>query len=137
MNPQIGRMGAEDPSSASPVAPQARLVRSRSGAMVGALAVSTLATGLAQIAVPLELRQLHASPAQTGVALSMFGLGFLLFEWVWGALADRVGYRIPLIGSQLLYAVALVFLARAGSVTTIAIAYLFASASLVGVGPTG
>jgi len=105
--------------------------------MVGALAVSTLATGLTQIAVPLELRQLHASPAQTGVALSMFGLGFLLFEWVWGALADRVGYRIPLIGSQLLYAVALVFLARAGSVTTIAIAYLFASASLVGVGPTG
>src|SRR5947209_19062814 len=52
-----------------------RLFRSRSGALVGALAVSTLATGVVQIAVPLELRQLHASPAQIGVALSMFGFG--------------------------------------------------------------
>lgn len=67
----------------------------------------------------------------------MFGLGMFLFEWVWGALADRVGYRIPLIASQLLYGVAIVFLARAGSVTLIAIAYLVASGMMVAVGPLG
>lgn len=67
----------------------------------------------------------------------MFGLGMFLFEWVWGALADRVGYRIPIIASQLLYAIAVVFLARAGSVTTIAVAYLVASGMMVAVGPLG
>jgi MFS family permease len=87
--------------------------------------------------VPLELRQLHASPTETGVALSMFGLGMFMFEWVWGAVADRVGYRIPLIGSQVLYAIALVVLSRAGSVTQIAISYLFASGMMVAVGPVG
>jgi DHA1 family multidrug resistance protein-like MFS transporter len=101
------------------------------------LSVSTLATGLTQIAVPLELRQLHASPTEIGVTLSMFGFGMFLFEWVWGALADRVGYRIPLIASQVLYAIAVVFLARAGSVTLIAIAYLVASGMMVAVGPLG
>lgn len=67
----------------------------------------------------------------------MFGLGFFLFEMVWGAIADRVGYRLPLIASQVLYAVALVFLARADSVTTIAIAYLIGSGMMVGAGPIG
>jgi MFS transporter, DHA1 family, multidrug resistance protein len=105
--------------------------------LVAVLSVSTVATGLTQIAVPLELRQLHASPTEIGVALSMFGFGMFLFEWVWGALADRVGYRIPLVASQLLYAVTLVFLARAGSVTLIAIAYLVASGMMVAVGPLG
>jgi len=113
------------------------LIRSRSGGLVAALSVSTLATGLTQIAVPLELRQLHASPTEIGIALSMFGFGMFSFEWVWGALADRVGYRVPLIASQLLYAVAVVVLARAGSVTTIAIAYLVASGMMVAVGPVG
>jgi MFS family permease len=113
------------------------LFRSRSGALVAALAVSTLATGLVQIAVPLELRQLHASPAQTGVALAMFGFGMFMFEWVWGALADRLGYRIPLIASSVLYAAALVLLARAGSVTEIAIAYFCSTAMMVAAGPLG
>lgn len=67
----------------------------------------------------------------------MFGLGFFLFEMVWGAIADRVGYRVPLIASQLLYAVVLVFLARANSVTTIAIAYLIGSGMMVAAGPVG
>ena len=67
----------------------------------------------------------------------MFGLGMFLFEWVWGAIADRVGYRIPMIASQLLYAIAVVFLARAGSVTLIAVAYLVASGMMVAVGPLG
>jgi MFS family permease len=119
------------------IADSRSLVISRSGALVAALSVSTLATGLTQIAVPLELRQLHATPAQTGVALSMFGLGFFLFEWVWGALADRVGYRIPLIASQVLYAIALVLLARANTVASIAILYLVTSGMLVAVGPVG
>jgi MFS family permease len=56
------------------------LIRSRSGALVAVLFVSTLATGVLQIAVPLELRQLRASPGQIGIALSMFGLGMFLFE---------------------------------------------------------
>jgi MFS family permease len=113
------------------------LVKSRSGALVAALAVSTLATGLTQIAVPLELRDLHATPTEIGIALSMFGFGFFLFEWIWGALADRMGYRVPLIASQLLYAVSLVFLARAHTVLSITIAYLITSATLVAAGPVG
>jgi MFS family permease len=104
---------------------------------VAALSVSSLATGLTQIAVPLELRQLHASPNEIGVALSMFGLGMFLFEGLWGALADRVGYQLPLVGSQVLYAVATFFLAGAGSVPQIAVAYLFASGMMVAAGPVG
>jgi len=69
------------------------ILRSRSGALLGALSVSTLATGVMFIAVPLELRSLHASPSEIGITLAMFGLGTFLFEWVWGAIADRVGYR--------------------------------------------
>jgi MFS family permease len=113
------------------------LIRSRSGALVAVLFVSTLATGVLQIAVPLELRQLRASPGQIGIALSMFGLGMFLFEWVWGVLADRIGYQIPLIASQLLYAAGIFFLARADSVPAIAIAYLLASGMMVAVGPIG
>jgi MFS family permease len=99
--------------------------------------VATLATGLIQIAVPLELRELRATPTESGIALSMFGLGFFLFEWIWGALADRYGYRVPLVSSQLLAAVALVFLARAGTVTSIAIGYLAVSGMIVAAGPLG
>ena len=101
------------------------------------MSVSTLATGLLLIAIPLELRQLRASPGQIGVTLAMFGLGMFLFEWVWGVLADRIGYRIPLIASQLLYAAGIVLLARADSVFVIAIAYLLASGMMVAVGPIG
>jgi MFS family permease len=101
------------------------------------LSVSTLATGLLLIAIPLELRQLRASPGQIGVTLAMFGLGMFLFEWVWGVLADRIGYRSPLIASQLLYAAGIVLLARADSVFVIAIAYLLASGMMVAVGPIG
>jgi MFS family permease len=101
------------------------------------LSVSTLATGLLLIAIPLELRQLRASPGQIGVTLAMFGLGMFLFEWVWGVLADGIGYRIPLIASQLLYAAGIVLLARADSVFVIAIAYLLASGMMVAVGPIG
>src|SRR6266700_653691 len=73
------------------------ILRSRSGALLGALSVSTVATGVMFIAVPLELRSLHAGPSEIGVTLAIFGLGTFLFEWVWGAIADRVGYRGPLI----------------------------------------
>ena len=89
------------------------------------------------IAVPLELRQLRASPAEIGVALSMFGLGMFLFEWVWGVLADRIGYMQPMVGSLVLYAAGIVLLARADSVFQIAIAYLLASGMMVAVGPVG
>ena len=80
------------------------LIRSRSGALVAVLTFATLATGLLQICLPLELRQLRASPNEIGLALSMFGFGMFAFEWVWGILADRVGYAAPLVVSQLLYA---------------------------------
>jgi MFS family permease len=99
------------------------------------LTFSTLATGLLQICLPLELRQLQATPNQIGLTLAMFGFGMFAFEWLWGVLADRIGYRTPLIVSQLLYAVCIVLLARADSVLLIAIAYLLASGMFVAVGP--
>ena len=104
---------------------------------MGALFPATLATGFTLIAIPLELRQLHASPGEIGITLAMFGLGMFLFEWVWGVLADRFGYRVPLIVSQALYAAGILMLARADSVVMIAIAYLLASGMMVAVGPIG
>lgn len=89
------------------------------------------------IAVPLELRQLRASPTEIGVALSMFGLGMFLFEWIWGVLADRIGYLPPMVVSLILYAAGIVLLARADSAFQIAIAYLLASGMMVAVGPIG
>ena len=98
---------------------------------------STVATGITLIAIPLELRQLHANPGQIGITLSMFGLGMFIFEWVWGVLADRFGYRGPLLISLLLYSAGILLLARADSVVLIAIAYLLASGMMVAVGPIG
>ena len=111
------------------------LVRSRSGALIGALAFATLATGLLQISLPLELHQLRATPNEIGLTLSMYGFGMLAFEWLWGILADRVGYRGPLVLSQLLYAGCIVLLARADSIFLIAAGYFVASGMMVAVGP--
>src|SRR5205807_2872733 len=96
------------------------LIKSRSGALIGALAFSTLATGLLQICLPLELARMHTSPAATGVTLSMFGFGMFAFEWLWGVAADRVGYRLPLILSQVLYAFFIALLSQVSSVVLIA-----------------
>ncbi|HEX3509445.1 MAG TPA: hypothetical protein VHW94_13765, partial [Candidatus Dormibacteraeota bacterium] len=57
------------------------LIRSRSGGLVAALTFSTLATGVIQICLPLELRQLQATPNQIGLTLAMFGFGMFAFEW--------------------------------------------------------
>jgi len=65
----------------------------------------------------------------------MFGFGMFAFEWLWGVLADRLGYRNPLVVSQLLYAACIVLLARADSVLLIAIAYFLASGMMVAAGP--
>lgn len=111
------------------------LIRSRSGGLIAVLTFSTLATGLLQIAVPLELRQLRATPNETGLTLAMFGFGMFAFEWVWGVVADRVGYRAPLVASQLLFGVFIVLLSRVESVLLIAAAYLLASGMMVAVGP--
>jgi len=111
------------------------LIRSRSGALVAVLTFSTLSTGLLQICLPLELRQLRASPNEIGFALSMFGFGMFAFEWLWGILADRVGYRAPLIVSQLLYAACIVLLAQANTIFLIALSYFLASGMMVAVGP--
>jgi MFS family permease len=99
------------------------------------LTFATLATGLLQICLPLELRQLRASPDQIGVTLAMFGFGMFAFEWLWGVIADRAGYRAPLIVSQVLYAACMLLLARADSVLLIAIGYFLASGMMVAVGP--
>ena len=53
------------------------LLRSRSGGLIAALAFATLATGLLQICLPLELHQLHATPNEIGLTLSMYGFGML------------------------------------------------------------
>lgn len=111
------------------------LIRSRSGALIAAMTFSTLAVGLLQICLPLELRQLRASPNEIGVTLSMFGFGMFAFEWLWGLLADRVGYRVPLVASQLLYGAFIVVLARVDSIALIAVGYLLASGMMVAVGP--
>jgi MFS family permease len=111
------------------------LIRSRSGALIAAMIFGTLATGLLQICLPLELRQLHASPNEIGLSLSMLGFGMFAFEWLWGVLADRAGYRAPLVVSQLLYAASIVFLSRVDSIVLIAISYFLASGMMVAVGP--
>jgi len=125
------------PAITQPIAepPSEPLIRSRSGALIGALAFATLATGLLQICLPLELHQLRATPNEIGLTLAMYGFGMLAFEWFWGILADRVGYRVPLIVSQLLYAACIVLLARVDSIFLIAISYLVASGMMVAVGP--
>ncbi len=96
---------------------------------------ATLATGLLQICLPLELRQLRASPNEIGVALSMYGFGMFAFEWLWGVLADRAGYRAPLVVSQLLYAACIVLLSRVDSIALIAASYFLASGMMVSIGP--
>src|ERR1700693_219325 len=118
----------------SPAQPES-LIRSRSGALIAALTGATLATGLLQISLPLELRQLRASPNEIGLALSMYGFGMFAFEWIWGVLADRVGYGAPLVVSQLLYAASIVLLARVDSIVLIAASYFLASGMMVAVGP--
>ena len=111
------------------------LIRSRSGGLIAALTFSTLATGLLLICLPLELRQLRAGPGEIGLTLSMFGFGMFAFEWLWGVVADRVGYRAPLIASQFLYALTIVVLSRVQSVPMIAASYFLACGMMVAVGP--
>lgn len=113
------------------------IARSRSGALLAALSVSTLATGVMYVAIPLELRTLHAGPREIGITLSMFGVGLLLFEWFWGLIADRFGYRGPLIVSMFLYAAGVFAVASSTTVFFIAVSYLLASGMLVSVGPIG
>jgi MFS family permease len=96
---------------------------------------ATLATGLLQICLPLELRQLRASPNEIGLTLSMFGFGMFAFEGLWGVVADRIGYRVPLVASQVLYGGFILLLARAESVVLIAAGYFLASGMMVAVGP--
>jgi MFS family permease len=125
----------EDTEARDTAAQPESLIRSRSGALIAAMTFANLATGLLQICLPLELRQLRASPNEIGVSLSMFGFGMFAFEWLWGILADRAGYRAPLVVSQLLYAACIVLLSRVDSIALIAASYFLASGMLVAVGP--
>jgi MFS family permease len=65
----------------------------------------------------------------------MFGFGMFAFEGLWGVVADRIGYRAPLVVSQVLYGGFIVLLARADSVLLIATGYFLASGMMVAVGP--
>jgi len=124
-----------DKETREPSSQPESLIRSKSGALIAAMTFANLATGLLQICLPLELRQLRASPNEIGVSLSMFGFGMFAFEWLWGILADRAGYRTPLVVSQLLYAACIVLLSRVDSIALIAVSYFLASGMLVAVGP--
>jgi MFS family permease len=111
------------------------LIRSKSGALIAVMTFANLATGLLQICMPLELRQLRASPNEIGLTLSMFGFGMFAFEWLWGILADRAGYRTPLVVSQVLYAACILLLSRVDSIALIAASYFLASGMMVAIGP--
>jgi MFS family permease len=124
-----------DKETRQPPAQPESLIRSRSGGLIAAMTLATLATGLIQICLPLELRQLRASPNEIGVSLSMYGFGMFAFEWLWGVLADRTGYRAPLVVSQLLYAACIVLLSRVDSIALIAAGYFLASGMMVAIGP--
>src|SRR6202162_1230645 len=125
----------DDRESPDIVAKPEQLIRSRSGALIASMTFATLATGLLQICLPLELRQLRASPNEIGVSLSRYGFGMFAFEWLWGVLADRAGYRAPLVVSQLLYAACIVLLSRVDSIVLIAASYFLASRMMGAIGP--
>src|SRR5450759_4404502 len=118
----------------APAQPEA-LIRSRSGALIAAMTFATLATGLLQICLPLELRQLRASPNEIGLSLSMYGIGMFAFERLWGILAARAGYRAPRLVSRLLYAACIVVLVRVVSIALIAASYLLVAGMMVAIGP--
>jgi MFS family permease len=99
--------------------------------------VSSIATGVLEISIPLKLGQLKATPNEIGLTLAMFGLGMFIFEALWGVIADRFGYRAPLIVGQVLYAICIVLLARAEALPVIAAAYLLAAGMMVAAGPIG
>jgi MFS family permease len=117
--------------------PTESLLRSRSAALIVALFIASIATGVILISVPLKLAQLKATPNEIGLTLAMFGLGMFIFEALWGLVADRFGYRAPMIVSAILYSVCIVLLARTATVPVIAAAYLLAAGMMVAVGPIG
>jgi MFS family permease len=129
------RLPERDPVAAGP--PTDSLLRSRSAALIVALFVSSVATGVIAISIPLKLAQLNATPNEIGLTLAMFGLGMFIFEALWGLVADRFGYRAPMIVSAILYSICIVLLARTDTVPVIAAGYLLAAGMMVAVGPIG
>jgi DHA1 family bicyclomycin/chloramphenicol resistance-like MFS transporter len=92
----------------------------------GALGLVLLLGGLTAIgpfsidtylpAMPQLARELGASAAAVQLTLSSFFLGLATAQLVWGALADRIGRRTPLLVGLALYVVASVGCAFAPSV---------------------
>jgi MFS family permease len=117
--------------------PTVSLLRSRSAALIAALFIASIATGVILISIPLKLAQLKATPNEIGLTLAMFGLGMFIFEALWGLVADRFGYRTPLIVSAILYSICIVILARTDTVPVIAAGYLLAAGMMVAAGPIG
>src|ERR1700682_6300256 len=117
--------------------PTESLLRSRSAALIVALFISSVATGVIAISTPLKLAQLKATPNEIGLTLAMFGLGMFIFEALWGMVADRFGYRAPMIVSAILYSICIVLLARTQTVPVIAAGYLLAAGMMVAAGAIG
>jgi MFS family permease len=117
--------------------PTESLLRSRSAALIVALFISSVATGVVEISIPLKLAALKATPNEIGLTLAMFGIGMFIFEALWGMVADRFGYRAPMIVSAILYSICIVLLARTETVPVIAAGYLLAAGMMVAVGPIG
>ena len=113
------------------------LLRSRSSGLIVAMFISSIATGVLEISIPLRLGQLKATPNEIGLTLAMFGLGMFLFEALWGLVGDRFGYRTPMVVAQVLYAICIFLLAEANTLPVIAAGYLLAAGMMVAVGPIG
>src|SRR3984893_14383996 len=124
-----------DPVAAGP--PTESLLRSRSAALIVALFISAWTPVEFVCSIPPKLAQLKATPNEIGLTLAMFGLGMFIFEALWGMVADRFGYRAPMIVSAILYSICIVLLARTQTVPVIAAGYLLAAGMMVAVGPIG
>jgi MFS transporter, DHA1 family, tetracycline resistance protein len=113
------------------------VLQGRPGRVIWTLGVSGLGNGMLTVSLPLYLVAVHATPAEIGATLSMFGVGMLTFEFLWGWLADRFGVPIPLIVSRFLFAGAMIGFAFARTIPEFAILYLLSSGMSVAGGPLG
>jgi MFS family permease len=107
------------------------------GGVIATIAISGCGFGMLQLALPLHLHAIHASPTEIGITLAMFGTGMFVFEFMWGWIADRFGVPGPLIASCLLLAVTAAGFVVATSVPELAALYLLSSGMMVAGGPLG
>ncbi len=61
----------------------------------------TAARGFAQLLLPLYFVSVGVPVLGVGVAIGVFGVGLLVFEVLWGAILDRYGSRILMLGATI------------------------------------